>query len=87
MCSSDLFSVRQLRDKENNTVLIIESKKARIGQVGQTYMYKWDIDIGKFEWLSSVVLPDSGEDSKPKRRPKEEPTAGRKKKTRGDDVF
>jgi len=49
--ASVVFSVRQKRNTETeDSTLIIEKKKARIGKVGTSFHYIWDIDSGKFTY-------------------------------------
>lgn len=88
--ASTVFSVRQKRDKETDeTTLIIEKKKARIGKVGNSYHYTWDIDTGNFVYTE----PDEeDEEDRPQRRrqKKEEDITvetKRRPKKNEEDVF
>lgn len=62
--------------------LIMELKKNRDGSVGNKLTYLWDIDLGKFEWLSS------GDDSAPEEKKRERKEEVKKEyKKEGKVVF
>lgn len=88
--ASIVFSVRQKRDKETEqSLLIIEKKKSRIGKVGSSFHYFWDIDTGKFTYTE--IEEDSREDAPRQHRQKEDRVVkiskGETKKKDGEDVF
>lgn len=74
--ASRVFSVRQLKDNNGSTILVIENKKSRTGEVGQSYKYEWDINTGKFTPKDTV---DVGEDDDTSTYRKTERTAGNKR--------
>ena len=85
--ASKVYAVKQLKDDDGNTVLVIENKKSRTGEVGKQYKYIWDINRGKFEYRHEVDLADMDEDV-PVRRKKQDSTTGSAKKRRNvDDEF
>lgn len=83
--ASRVFSVRQLKDKMGKTILIIDNKKSRTGQVGQSYRYEWDINKGKFYPRNTVELPES--DDVPAVRTKTDARGGSKKRASAEDEF
>ena len=84
MNASKVFSIRQRRD--DDTVLIIEIKKNRSGEVDLKYKYYWDIDHGKFEYFEGV--DDENEDKDKRKSKRESKTYGSsKKRQESEDVF
>lgn len=61
--ASKVFSIRQLKDSNGHTVLIIAIKKARIGEVGKEYTYQWDINKGEFVYKENI-MPQSSDSPK-----------------------
>lgn len=57
--ASKVFSVKQMRDSNENTVLIIALKKVRIGEVGKEYTYQWDINKGEFIYKEHITTKHS----------------------------
>lgn len=84
--ASRVFSVRQLKDKLDKTILIIDNKKSRTGQVGQSYRYEWDINTGHFYPRNTVDLPDS-DDSGVKVRTRSEVKGATKRRSNAEDEF
>lgn len=84
-----VYAVRQLKDANGDVFALIDNKKMRGGVVGQSYKYRWNIDIGEFECVTDI---DVGEDDEDKptysSAPKKEVTGGKvKKHTNEEDVF
>jgi hypothetical protein len=74
--ASMVFSVRQKQDENELPLLIIDKKKSRIGKVGISFYYRWDIDRGEFTWTE----PDDTTTERPRKREKKEPTVSTKEK-------
>ena len=64
-----VYAVRQMKNNEGETILIIDNKKMRGGEVGKSYKYKWDINVGEFESITDFELAE--EEPKTKREVKE----------------
>lgn len=75
--ASKVLSVRQQKELETVTIGI---KKNRDGYVGGKVSYKWNIDIGDFEYL------EGGVNKKPKQEVEEKPKTKRKSE-KPTDVF
>ena len=73
--ASLVYSIRQksLKD-ESLPTLIIENKKTRIGRVGMSYLYTWDINNGTFELTDADSVKTERtkqtKDSEPRKRQK-----------------
>ena len=79
MNASKVYAVRQIRNNDDVT-LLIDNKKMRGAEMGQSYSYTWDIDLGKFEYVDKSTL-DTGDDTYDAPTPeRKEPTAGRRTK-------
>lgn len=76
--ASIVYAIRQVKTKEKETFLIFDNKKMRGGEVGKSYKYRWNINIGDFELVTDIDLEEIKEDipSKDKRIP----TSGTKKR-------
>ena len=60
--ASLVWAVRKIV-RGDETFLLIDNKKARNGENGQSYKYKWEVDTGKFEYVSIEDMPiDDRED-------------------------
>jgi hypothetical protein len=77
-----VYAMRQLKNNDGETVLIIDNKKMRGGEVGKSYKYKWNVNVGKFEHIDDFELADS--EASDKREVKE--LTGGSKRTRKTDV-
>ena len=75
--ASIVYSVRQVKDKTGDTFLLLDNKKMRAGVVGNSYRYKWNIDIGKFEWANDIDMDKSDEHEE-----KKSATSGKKSRDR-----
>lgn len=88
--ASKVYSVRQMKDNMGNTVLIIDNKKSRTGEVGKSYKYEVKLNTGEFTYKEAVEVaqPDDEDEDKPVRRKKSE-TSGNAKKRSGSpaDAF
>lgn len=86
--ASKVYAIRQLKDKDGNTILLIENKKSRTGEVGQSYKYEWAINNGKFTYRPVIAVnspDDIDEDPRPKRK---KSTGGNVKKAKNvEDEF
>lgn len=81
--ASIVYSVRQVKDENDDVFLLLDNKKMRAGEVGKSYKYRWNIDIGKFESVEDITLKEKEDDDKPKRKKSDkEPTAGRRRRQR-----
>lgn len=85
--ASKVYAVKQLKDDDGNTVLVIENKKSRTGEVGKQYKYIWDINRGKFEYRHEVDLADMDEDVPVRRKKQDSTTGSAKKRGNVDDEF
>ncbi len=89
--ASIVYAVRQLKDAKGDTYVLIDNKKKRGGAMGQSYKYRWDIDIGDFVFVSDIDMPeDDGQEtySKPSRDKKDITGGSRKKKRESEeDMF
>ena len=87
MNASIVFSVRQKRDFDD-TVLIIEKKKARIGKVGQVFAYTWNIDTGNFTYTELEDSEGEPVERRGRRKTDKEISGGNKVARKNDeDVF
>ena len=59
--ASQVFAIRQLRDAQGNVVLMLATKKLRIGEVGKEYTYRWDINEGRFDYVDEVTVQKKSE--------------------------
>lgn len=80
--ASIVYAIRQLKIKKGDTYLIFDNKKMRGGEVGKSYKYRWNINIGKFEAVKDTDIPVEHNDEAV--REKKEPTAGRKRRQEKD---
>ena len=78
--ASIVWAVRKVTT-ENDTFLLIDNKKARNGENGQSYKYRYDIDRGRFESVKKedIDLPQDDEE-RPQRD--EKPSTGSAKRNR-----
>ena len=77
--ASIVYAIRQIKTKDHESYLIFDNKKMRGGEVGKSYKYRWNIDIGKFELVTDDEINiDKSDESQV--RDKKEPTGGRKRK-------
>lgn len=80
--ASIVYAVRQLKDDNGDTYLLLDNKKMRAGVMGNSYRYKWNIDIGQFESVSDDDIDVS--DGHKERKQKSEPTVSKVKRTKKD---
>lgn len=77
--ASIVYAVRQLKDDNGDTFLLMDNKKMRAGVMGNSYRYKWNIDIGEFEVVSDDDIEVS-ETTERKSKTKKEPTVSKVKR-------
>ena len=79
--ASIVYAVRQVKDENDETFLLIDNKKMRAGEMGKSYKYKWNIDKGEFEYVVDIDMAEVEDEDKPKRkRDTKEPTVGKRRK-------
>lgn len=83
--ASIVYSVRQVRDNDNNVFLLIDNKKMREGANGKSYKYRWNIDKGEFECVTDGDIDMSDKDEDTPKRERKEPTAGKRRKRKQED--
>lgn len=81
MNASKVYAVRQIKNNDNVT-LLIDNKKMRGGEMGQSYSYTWDIDIGRFEYVDKSTLDINEDKYEAPTREKKEVTGGAKRSQR-----
>lgn len=78
--ASIVYAIRQVKTKSGETILILDNKKMRGGEVGKSYKYRWIINTGEFETVQdSDIQLDKDSDEAPIRE-KKSPTSGRRAK-------
>lgn len=65
--ASKVISIRQTKEKN----LVMQVKKQRNGPVGDKLMYRWDIDLGEFEFMQNSGNEDD-EDEEPRKKTRKE---------------
>ena len=86
--ASIVYAVRQVKDEDGQTFLLIDNKKMRAGEVGKSYKYKWNIDKGEFEYVIDIDMPEDEEEKPKQKRESKEPTVGkRRKRTEEEDEY
>ena len=85
--ASRVFSVRQLKDASDKTILIIDNKKSRTGRVGQSYRYEWDINTGVFISRDNIDLPSREKSDKATKQSKKASGGSKKRKQVDEDEF
>lgn len=78
--ASIVYAVRQVKDEDGQTFLLIDNKKMRAGEVGKSYKYKWNIDKGEFEYVVDIDMPEDEEEKPKQKRESKEPTVGKRRK-------
>ena len=81
--ASIVYAVRQLKDDNGDTFLLMDNKKMRAGVMGNSYRYKWNIDIGEFVSVSDDDISVS-ENEGGKSKPKREVTVSKEKRRKKD---
>ena len=78
--ASIVWAVRKITT-ENDTFLLIDNKKARNGENGQSYKYRYDIDRGRFESVKKEDI-DLSQDDEERPQRDEKPSTGSAKRDR-----
>lgn len=59
--ASLVWAVRKIT-RGDETFLLIDNKKARNGENGQSYKYRWKVDVGQFEYVNPEDIPSATAD-------------------------
>ena len=85
MNASKVYAVRQVREADGSIDMLIDNKKMRVGKMGQSYTYIWDIDTGKFVYSDRDNIDIEKPSDKGVSRKERNDTGGRKRRRNTDE--